>query len=225
MVISQLLKPGLSIIHMPLHFSLDMSTGKPLQASPEALLASIASAQMTKAYYGLPVHIYGMGSDAPNFGGQSVSESATVVSLVAESGADILGGAGQLESATTASLLQLVIDNEIIAMVYRLLAGIKVDKETLGFEVIKKVSPGGTYIMEDHTIAHMMDEFFYPKVSIRSNFDVWESQGKPTMWSQAHSMVQEILKENNKELLTRDLLSEIKKRFPGIKNVNAIVTQ
>ena len=104
-------------------------------------------------------------------------------------------------------------------MVYRLLAGIKVDEETLGFEVIKKVNPGGNYIMEDHTVLHMMDEFFYPKVSIRSNFDVWESQGKPTMLSQAQSMAREILKVNNDGLLAPDLVSEIRSRFPGIQDV------
>jgi len=135
-------------------------------------------------------------------------------------GADFIHlAAGMLDSGNSISYEQFIIDNEIIAMVRRLLAGIKVNKETLGFEVIKKVNPGGNYVMEDHTIAHMMDEFFYPKVSVRANFDVWESQGKPTMLSKAQSAAQEILTENNKGLLTADMVAEIKKRFPGIKNV------
>ena len=96
------------------------------------------------------------------------------------------------------------------------------NEETLGFDVIEKVGPGGHYIMEDHTIEHMMDEFFYPNLSVRCNFDVWEEKGRPDMLSRAHELVQNILRECEEcqeGLLGLDLILEIKKAFPGIQNI------
>ncbi|MCK5505357.1 MAG: trimethylamine methyltransferase family protein, partial [Thermodesulfovibrionia bacterium] len=107
----------------------------------------------------------------------------------------------------------------IIGMIRRLLAGINVDKDTLGLDVIEKVGPGGNYIMEDHTVDHMMKEFFYPELSVRSIFDVWEKEGRPSMMSRANSMVKEILEEEKDGLLDINLISEIKKAFPDIVGI------
>jgi len=100
-----------------------------------------------------------------------------------------------------------------------LLRGIKVDKETLGFDVIEKVGPGGHYIMEDHTVEHMMDEFFYPNLSVRHNFDIWEERGRPDMLSRANNLVNDILEKGKDGVLDLDLIFEIEKTFPGIQNI------
>ena len=44
-------------------------------------------------------------------------------------------------------------------MVLRILKGINVNDETLAVDTIKSVGPGGNYLMEDHTIKYMRDEF------------------------------------------------------------------
>jgi trimethylamine--corrinoid protein Co-methyltransferase len=105
-------------------------------------------------------------------------------------------------------------------MIRSVLSGIKVDKGTLGFDVIEQVGPGGNYVMEDHTVEHMMSEFFYPNLSMRSNFDVWEEKGRPDMLSRANDVVHNIFREEYPEgLLSQDMLTEIRKRFPGVKNM------
>ena len=103
-----------------------------------------------------------------------------------------------------------------------MLAGIKVNKETLAFDVIEKVGPGGNYITEDHTVEHMVNEFFYPNLSVRCNFDIWEERGRPDMLSRAHQLVQYILgkcEECKEGLLDLDLIFQIKKSFPGIRSI------
>ena len=104
-------------------------------------------------------------------------------------------------------------------MIYRILAGIKVNDDTLGFDVIEQVGPGGHYVTEDHTIEHMMDEFFYPELGVRCNLDIWEERERPSMLSRAYERVQKILEEGSEGLLDADLIFEIKKAFPGIQNV------
>lgn len=104
-------------------------------------------------------------------------------------------------------------------MIRRVLAGINVNDDTVGLDVIEKVGPGGNYIMEEHTVDHMMEEFFYPDLSVRSIFDVWEKDGRPNMMSRANSMVKEILEEKKDGLLDIKLISEIKKAFPDIVGI------
>ena len=101
----------------------------------------------------------------------------------------------------------------------KVLNGIKVNQDTMGFDVIEKVGPGGDFITEDHTIDHMMDEFFYPNLSVRCNLDIWEERGRPDMLSRAHDLVQTILEEHHEGLLDLDLISEIKKAFPGSRRL------
>ncbi len=124
-----------------------------------------------------------------------------------------------LDSGNSISYEQYVIDNEILGMIYRILSGIRVDKETLGSGVIEEVGPGGNYVMADHTVEHMMEEFFYPDLAVRCNFDIWEERGRPNMLSRAKEQVEKILKENLDGLLDPELISEIKARFPGIQNI------
>jgi trimethylamine--corrinoid protein Co-methyltransferase len=104
-------------------------------------------------------------------------------------------------------------------MIRRMLAGIKVNEETIGLDVIEKVGPGGNYLLEDHTVDHMMEEFYYPELSVRSIFDVWEKEGRPSMMSRANDTVKEILEEEKDGLLDIKLISEIKKAFPDIEGI------
>jgi trimethylamine--corrinoid protein Co-methyltransferase len=103
-------------------------------------------------------------------------------------------------------------------MIHRALAGIEVNDDTLGFDVIQKVGPGGNYVIEDHTMDHMMDEFFYPDLAVRSNYDVWESKDRPTMLTRANDLVEQILEDNTEGLLERTVIAEVKEAFPGLQN-------
>ncbi|MBW2310472.1 MAG: trimethylamine methyltransferase family protein [Deltaproteobacteria bacterium] len=85
--------------------------------------------------------------------------------------------------------------------------------------MIEKVGPGGNYVLEDHTVEHMMSEFFYPNMGVRHNFDIWEERGRPSMLSRARELVEEILDEGEEGLLDPDLIIKINKAFPGIQTI------
>jgi trimethylamine--corrinoid protein Co-methyltransferase len=85
----------------------------------------------------------------------------------------------------------------------------------MAFDVIERVGPGGNFVTEDHTIDHMNDEFFYPNLSVRSNFDIWEERGKQNMLSQAYIRVREILEDGKDGILDHETISEIRQAFPG----------
>lgn len=178
---AQAVKPGLPVVACPIIFSTDMSTGRSLQSSVESMRAACMAVQLIQKGFGLPTHNYGTGSDSPIVDGQAAAESAMLATWMAASGQDILGGAGQLEVATTASPLQLILDNEIVAMARRMVEPVQIDDEQLGWDVIAQTPPGQHFMTSEHTLKHCR-EGFNPKNFIRMTRDAWaRSEGKALM--------------------------------------------
>jgi trimethylamine--corrinoid protein Co-methyltransferase len=139
--------------------------------------------------------------------------------LVGMAGADYIHlAAGILDSGNAISFEQFIIDNEILGTVHRILDGITVNEGTLAVSCIENVGPGGNFVTEDHTVEYMLKEYFYPDLAIRTNFDQWESENRPTLLSRANAQCQ-VLKENHNAVLDPDLILEIKGRFPQIVDI------
>ncbi len=217
--IAQVFTPGAKILYGAVPTVMDLRKVEFTIGSVEMALMNSAAVQLAKLYR-LPIYGSGGVTEAKRPDIQAGTEKTLSSLMVAMAGADVIHlAAGMLDSGNSISYEQYVIDNEIIGMIRRMLDGIKVDDDTIGLDVIEKVGPGGNYLLEDHTVDHMMDEFYYPELSVRSIFDVWEKEGRPSMMSRANNMVQEILEEEKDGLLDIKLISEIKKAFPDIVGI------
>ena len=216
--ISQVFHPGAKVLYGAVPTIMDLRKMDFAMGSVEGGLMSAAAVELAKLY-NLPIRVSAGVTEAKKPDVQAGIEKSLTNLMAAMAGADcVLLAAGMLDSGNSVSYEQYVIDNEVIGMVQRALAGITVDESTLGFDVIEKVGPGGNYIMEDHTVDHMMEEFFYPHLGVRCNFDVWEETGRPSMLSRAKDVVEAILQESKAGLLDPELSARIKKAFPGIQN-------
>jgi len=69
----------------------------------------------------------------------------------------------------------MLMDCEIYEIVRRTLAGIEVTDETLALEAIKAVGPGGNFLTQKHTRAHMR-EIFLPEYLDRRPYNIWEEK-------------------------------------------------
>jgi len=217
--ITQVLAPGAKVLYGTVPMTIDLRNTELATGSVEMTMMNAAAVQLAKVY-DLPIYASGGLTEAKRPDIQAGIEEGFSNLTVAMAGADCVHlAAGILDSGNSIAYEQFVIDNELIGIIQRLLRGIKVDKETLGFDVIEKVGPGGHYIMEDHTVEHMMEEFFYPDLSVRFNFDIWEERGRPDMLSRANNLVNNILEEGKEGVLDLDLIVEIEKTFPGIQNI------
>lgn len=172
---AQAVKPGTLVVGCPIIFSTDMRSGRSLQSSVESMRGASLAGQFIKKAFGLPVHNYGTGSDSPVDDEQSIAERSMLITWMAASGLDILGGAGQLEVVTTVSPLQLILDNEVLAMARRMVAPILLDNEQLGWEVLTETSPGQHFLTSEHTFKYCRDGFS-PQNFIRMTRDVWEQE-------------------------------------------------
>jgi len=214
--IAQILSPGAKVFYGAVPTIIDLRGMELAMGSVEMGMMNAAAVQLAKLYQ-LPIYASAGVSEAKRPDIQAGCEKSLTILLVGMAGADYIHlAAGMLDSGNAISYEQYIIDDEIIGMVKRVLVGIRVNKETLGFDVIKKVGPGGNYVTEDHTIEHMMDEFFYPNPSVRLNFDIWQEAGQPDMLRRAAIQVQQILKEEKGDLLARDWIYNA---FPGIQSI------
>jgi len=220
--ITQVLAPGAKVLYGAVPMTMDLRNMELAMGSVEMTMMNAAAVQLAK-YYNLPIYASGGLTESKRPDIQAGIEEGFSNLAVAMAGADCIHlAAGILDSGNSISYEQFVIDDEIIGIIHRVLAGIVVNEDTLGFNVIEKVGPGGNYVVEDHTVEHMMDEFFYPNLGVRCNFDIWEERGRPDMLSRANEQVRSILRECEEcreGLLDLDLIFEIKKTFPGIQNV------
>lgn len=199
--------------------AMDLRTMNYTMGSVEMGMMNAAAVLLSKLY-NLPIYASGGLTEAKRPDIQAGFEKHFSNLTVAMTGADCIHlTAGLMDSGNSISYEQFVIDNEIIGMIHRILAGIQVNEDTMAFDVIEQVGPGGNYVAEDHTIDHMMDEFFYPDLSVRSSFDIWEEQGRPDMLSRANVQVKKTLDEGREGRLEPDLVVRIKRAFPGIVNI------
>jgi trimethylamine:corrinoid methyltransferase-like protein len=205
---AQAVKPGAPVVACPIIFSTDMRTGRSLQASVEAIRGASLAVQFIKKEFGLPTHCYGSGTDSPTVDGQSFSERSMLMTWMAACGLDIFGGVGQLEVATAVSPLQLIIDNEILAMARRLVAPFNFDDDQLAWEALTSVSPGQDFLTLDHTLEHCRDGL-NPITFIRSARGDWEGAGGKSLLDRAKDAYETMQNPENRYAAEEALVKEL----------------
>jgi trimethylamine--corrinoid protein Co-methyltransferase len=216
---AQVFSPGARVLYGAVPSTMDLRNMEYTMGSVEMALMNAAAVQLAKLYH-LPIYASAGVTEAKRPDIQAGCEKSFSNLMVAMSGADLVHlAAGMLDSGNSISYEQYVIDDELIGMIYKILYGIRINKDTLASDVIEEIGPEGNYVLADHTVEHMMNEFFYPNLAVRCNFDIWEQRGRPNMMRRAKERVEKILKEDMDGLLDPELISEIKVRFPGIQNI------
>ena len=72
-------------------------------------------------------------------------------------GTNVVHDVGYLEFGKTYSFDLLVMCDEMIGYVRRMMEGIPVDTENLAIDVIKRVGIGGHFLADAHTLKHFRD--------------------------------------------------------------------
>ena len=187
----QLAHPGAKVIHGGGPTAMYMSSGAYASNSPEALLLRSCQGHMAD-FYGVPAW-YGAGATtAKEPGMQSAYENALAMFMAYSNGADVTFGTGLLDGSRILCLENMVVDDEIIGMVKRILTGIEVSEETLAVDLIKKMGFNGNYLFDNHTRAHVR-ELWQAKLGETGNYDGWKNAGATSTPEKAQEKVAEIL--------------------------------
>ena len=113
-----------------------------------------------------------------------------------------------LELGMTFSMEQLVIDNDIIQMVKKVMEGIPVSEETLDIESIQKVGVGNNFLALKKTMK-LVDYPSSPMLIDRRMFGDWAHAGSKDLATVAHEKVVDILKNHVVPELDAEVLANM----------------
>lgn len=203
-VLANIIKKGAPIVYAHYNSIMDMQTGNYSAGAVEMGIIGACVGQLGN-WYGIPTNGFLPMSDSHIPDQQVGYEKMMQWTLSTLGGMNYLNGAGNVENGTLISLEQLVIDNEVVGMVDRMLKGVQVDDERIGIDTISKVGPGGSYFKHPHTLQWSRDECFIPKISEKESFSNWEGDNVIT---KAKATVDEML-HNVETPVDKDIIKDI----------------
>ena len=202
-------EPGAPFLYGSVQSSMDPKTGAYNAGAPETILLSIGNVEMAK-YLDVPCSAGGMGGSARTPGlRQSIENSVLSPPLVA-AGCEIMNGIGLADGSTLLSFAQMVIDNEIVALVVNSNRDIEVNDESVSLDLIKKVGIGRNYLSEMDTVKHVKD-FYMSTLWDMSTYESWVEGGKRDLMDVAEEKAQKMLSEHQPEKLDSARVSALKK--------------
>jgi trimethylamine--corrinoid protein Co-methyltransferase len=116
-----------------------------------------------------------------------------------------------LEAGMTFSFGQLVIDDEIAAMVKRIVNGVSLEDELMGVELIKKVGIGKNFLSQRHTLNNIETEQVQATIIDRRMRGAWEKRGSKSLIQSANEKAADLLKTHEPLPLPEDLIQELKR--------------
>ena len=105
-------------------------------------------------------------------------------------------------ASQTAALLGVsfegfVLDNDMLGNIYRMLRGVEVTDENLGFDVIVDVVQGeGHFLGHPQTMAAMERDYFYPETADREAPITWRERGSMDAQTRAKAKARTLLQRH-----------------------------
>jgi trimethylamine--corrinoid protein Co-methyltransferase len=178
----------------------NMRTGNSIWGLPNVGMAAAYSVQMAD-YYGFVSDVYGLSCSSCTHDVQTGYEKMANGLLPLMAGTGMISGLGSLASLTVASYEQLIIDNEIMRMLRKIIRGIKINKDTLAIDAIAAAAKDQSYLIQEHTLRHLRkDEVFIPDLGFDGMWDQWEKQGQLDIQQKAGHRVRQLLEFTPKDL-------------------------
>ena len=197
-VITQLVNPGAPVIYGGSPIAFDLKTGYVALGSVETTLISCGYAEIGK-YLGLPTHGYVGCSDSKTVDAQAGLETGLNSAIAAAARINVIASAGMLESESGQSFEKLVIDNDILGQIRRLLSGINASEEALQLDIIKRVGAGGDYTKDSTALRAALKwfarEYLLPTVIDRKDRKAWEEDGSKDIVERARELMKKRLAE------------------------------
>lgn len=204
-VLSQLVNPGCPVIYSAAGAAGDMGSGNLALGSPEDAIFSLATSQLAK-YYNIPCRQSGAICDSQTPDAQAGYESMmNLMTSVMAGGNYILHACGILDSFNTVSFEKMVIDNEMIGMVKRIVRGVDMDEESQAMDVIAEAGPQGEFISCDHTFDNFRDCLYMPTLSWRGSFPRWQEKGAQDTLARANAKWKKLLEDYEEPTLDPDV--------------------
>lgn len=214
-ILMQMIQPQTPLIYATLPTVADMRSGAYASGGIECGMLHMAFAQMAH-FYNVPCGGYIGLTNAKINDAQSGYETgmSAVAGLLA--GADLFNMGGLLDALKVFDFAKAVIDDEIALMLKRIKRGFEFSEEDLALEVIAKVGPGGSFMIQPHTVKRMKTTGLLTILADRNARAQWESKGSLDTHSRALNRAHEILSHAAPAALAADIESRIRVEFKDL---------
>ncbi len=192
--LTQIVRPGAPVVYGAFTSNVDMKSGAPAFGTPENTKATLAGGQLSRRY-GLPYR--SSNASASNVvDAQAAYESQMSIWAAVMGHANLVyHAAGWMEGGLTASFEKMILDAEMLQMMSEVLVPVEVNRDTLGLDAIREVSPGGHFFGAAHTLERYETAFYQPILSDWRNFETWEEAGAQTATQRASAVWKKLLKD------------------------------
>ncbi|MEI6451276.1 MAG: trimethylamine methyltransferase family protein [Actinomycetes bacterium] len=205
--LAQLAERGAPVIYGSVSTGMDLRLASASVGSPELALITAAVAQLAQ-HYRLPSFVAGGLGDSKLPDAQSGHEKTLTATFAALAGANVIAGAGIIESGLTFDFGQLVMDAELVGMIRQCAAGIRVDDETLAVDDICAVGSSGDYLSLEATMRHMREQS-QPRYIDRRVHEDWLALGGTDIHERSLAEARRILREYRPEPLPDDVQAQM----------------
>ncbi len=189
---------------------LDMKHGIYPYGRPEIALTHLAVGQLAR-HYRASFGSNSFSGDAKVPGPEAGMQKAfsAVAGIIA--GTRSLGSLGLLSVDEIYSFDQLVIDGEFASALKRLARGFEVSEESIAYDVIEEVGPGGIFTDHLHTVTHYRSEHWQPQLFSREMLATWLREGARTDLDKAREVCREALKTHHPKGIEDETVAELLK--------------
>ena len=208
LAIVQLKKRGAPMVIGGVPSMMDLRTARPAYGSPEMSLHSAAAVDISR-YLGIPFMGTAGASESKVIDAQAGAEAAIQVLMSALSGASLVHDLGFLDCADIGSLSYLILTDELISMVARIMRGVQVNAETIMLDLLEKVGSDGTFISEPRSAALCRSEAWVPTIFDRNAYTKWEKSGSKHTAQLLDEKLKKILNSHHPLILSDDSIKKI----------------
>jgi len=167
----QNLFPGTPLLYGSVSSVLDMRTGILPLGAPERGMINSGAAIMAH-FYGIPSMCGGLSTDAKEVDVQAGFEKAITAFPLLVEGANIIYGVGAVDAGAAISYSQMVMDNELIGGLRRMMEGISLHDLDEEVELIKSNIPRGNFLKEKHTRRNYK-RHWHPDLLNKEAYETW----------------------------------------------------
>ncbi len=209
-VIGQLAKTGAPLIWGGSPAILDMKQGTTPMGAIETMMINLGDVEMG-SFLNLPTHAYMGLSDSKIPDTQAGFEGGMGALLAGLAGVNMISGAGMLDFESTQSIEKLIIDNEIIGMVKRLLRGVEDHGTPFASDILKDYDEKEELLSHPTTLKLFRKELFIVSPVIdRMSRDAWKENGSKSARKRAKEQATKLAEKISLKPIDDTLSNELK---------------
>jgi trimethylamine--corrinoid protein Co-methyltransferase len=206
----QTINPGSPVVFGSFLSNTDMQSGSPSFGTPESAIGLFCTGQIAR-HFGLPFRSGGALTSSQIVDAQAGYEAMMSYWPTFLAGTNfVMHAAGWLESALVSCYEKMVVDVEMLRMLYEVFTPLTIDEEALAYSAHQEVGQGGHFLGAAHTLERFRECFYRPLVSSTENYERWSRNGGNDTATRASAIWKQMLEEYEEPPMEPDLKAELK---------------